>query len=214
RPDSARAQGRRRCDPARQLHARPPPPRPRVDRWTGTHRSQRRHHVDQVAAPGRTRSRLHFHRRPRPPKRLGRHRTRLARMTPAAPDLTILRALLDAGDGFVSGNALARELGVSRVSVWQHMEKLRDQGFGFEAIRSRGYRLTAKPAALNAALIAARLPAALDCRIVALDTVDSTNDEAMRLVSQGASTPLVVIAAQQTRGRGRMGREWLSEPNG
>ncbi len=135
-------------------------------------------------------------------------------MTPAAPDLTILRALLDAGDGFVSGNALARELGVSRVSVWQHMEKLRDQGFGFEAVRSRGYRLTAKPAALNAALIAARLPAALDCRIIALDTVDSTNDEAMRLVSQGATTPLVVIAAEQTRGRGRMGREWLSEPNG
>lgn len=129
-------------------------------------------------------------------------------------DLLIVRALLDAGDGFVSGAHLAAELGMSRVAVWQHMEKLRDQGFAFEAVRSRGYRLTAKPTALNALLIEARLTPATPCTIVVLDRVDSTNDEAMRRVGQGAETPLVVISRAQTRGRGRMGREWLSEPNG
>ena len=94
------------------------------------------------------------------------------------------------------------------------MEKLRDQGFVFEAIRSRGYRLKSRPKLLNTLLIGAHLSDSVKCRIVALDTVDSTNDEAMRLLGQGVATPLVVMAHEQIRGRGRMGREWLSEPNG
>lgn len=129
-------------------------------------------------------------------------------------ELTILRTMLAAGDEFVSGSALAQELGMSRVAIWQHMEKLREQGFVFEAVRSRGYRLISRPTALNTLSIEARLAASTRCSIVALDTVDSTNDEAMRRVSQGNPTPLVVIAHEQTKGRGRMGREWMSEPNG
>ncbi|WP_221029491.1 biotin--[acetyl-CoA-carboxylase] ligase [Actomonas aquatica] len=135
-------------------------------------------------------------------------------MKTAHADLTIIRTLLDAGDDFVSGSSLADTLGLSRVAIWQHMEKLREQGFAFEAVRSRGYRLTAKPTTLNALLIEARLPAAARCTLVALDTVDSTNDEAMRRAALGEATPLVVIAREQTRGRGRMGRTWVSEPNG
>ncbi len=129
-------------------------------------------------------------------------------------DLTIIRTMLDAGDDFVSGSALAETLGMSRVAIWQHMEKLRDQGFAFEAVRSRGYRLTARPTTLNPLLIRARLPLAAQCTLVVLDTVDSTNDEAMRRTAQGEPTPLVVISREQTRGRGRMGRTWVSEPNG
>ena len=135
-------------------------------------------------------------------------------MKVSQPDLTIVRSLLDAGEGFVSGSDLASELGISRVAVWQHMEKLRDRGFAFEAIRSRGYRLTARPTQLDALSIEARLPVSNHCRVMVLDTVDSTNDEAMRQASQGTDTPLVVISREQTKGRGRLGRNWLSEPNG
>ena len=135
-------------------------------------------------------------------------------MKSSRPDLTILRTLLEVGDGFVSGTSLARTLGMSRVSIWQHMEKLRDQGFAFEAVPSRGYRLTGRPTSLNPLLIEARPPASTSCEIVALDSVDSTNDEAMRRVGQGSSTPLVVIAREQVRGRGRLGRDWFSAPNG
>lgn len=130
------------------------------------------------------------------------------------PDLYIVREMLKAGDEFVSGSALAEVVGISRVAIWQHMEKLRDRGFAFEAVRSRGYRLTTRPDELNALMIRARLPRDQACEVVVLDSVDSTNDEAMRRASQGASMPLVVIGREQTKGRGRLGREWLSEPNG
>jgi BirA family biotin operon repressor/biotin-[acetyl-CoA-carboxylase] ligase len=129
-------------------------------------------------------------------------------------DLTILRAMLTAGGGFVSGTALAQELGMSRVAIWQHMEKLREQGFVFEAVRSRGYRLTDRPMSLHALSIKAQIALSTPCSIITLDTVDSTNDEAMRRVGQGHPTPLIVISREQTKGRGRMGRDWLSEPNG
>jgi BirA family biotin operon repressor/biotin-[acetyl-CoA-carboxylase] ligase len=135
-------------------------------------------------------------------------------MKTTTPDLIILRKLLRAGDAFVSGSDLAEALGISRVAIWQHMEKLRDRGYAFEAIRSRGYRLTARPTALDALLIQAHLPSDVDCRVVVLDSIDSTNDEAMRRINENASLPLAVIAREQTKGRGRLGRTWLSEPNG
>ncbi len=135
-------------------------------------------------------------------------------MSEKNPELTIVRTLINTGDKFVSGSALAERLGMSRVAIWQHMEKLRNRGFVFEAIRSQGYRLVERPAALDALMIQARLAPSQRCRVVTLDTVDSTNDEAMRRLSQGEKAPFVVIAREQTQGRGRLGRDWLSEPNG
>ena len=135
-------------------------------------------------------------------------------MSAVPPEITILRTLTAAGEGFVSGTTLAETLGMSRVAVWQHMEKLREQGFTFEAVRSRGYRMTAHPEHLNQTLISARLTDGIDCRLIVLDSIDSTNDEALRRLSQGETSPLAVIAREQTKGRGRLGRQWLSEPNG
>lgn len=133
----------------------------------------------------------------------------------ATAEIAIVRALLAAGDGFVSGTALARTLGVSRVAVWQHMEKLREQGFAFEAARARGYRLTARPATLNAVLLRAQLaPGVRDFPVEVLAEVDSTNDEASRRLAAGAQAPFAIIARRQTRGRGRFGRSWHSEANG
>jgi BirA family transcriptional regulator, biotin operon repressor / biotin---[acetyl-CoA-carboxylase] ligase len=136
-------------------------------------------------------------------------------MSAPSPEVVILRALLEVGDGYVSGSVLAEQLGVSRVAVWQYAEKLREQGFEFEAVRSRGYRLVTRPAALNASLVAAHLPVRHhEFDMIVLETIDSTNDEAARRLSAGASTPFAVIAREQTRGRGRLGRAWHSEPNG
>ena len=128
--------------------------------------------------------------------------------------LTILRALLNAEDGFVSGNALAEQLGVSRVSVWGRMEQLRSQGFEFEAIRRKGYRISKKPDSLNALLTRTYLNNSADCpELVFLSTIDSTNDHASRLLSNDYEAPFIVISNEQTLGRGRMGRTWHSPPS-
>lgn len=132
-----------------------------------------------------------------------------------SPETIILRELLAHEGEFVSGAALARKLGISRVAIWQHLEKLRAEGYTFEAVRARGYRLTGRPQRLEVNLIRAYLPLRdRGLTLTVLDQVDSTNDEAARELSRGRATPFVILAREQTGGRGRFGRKWLSEPNG
>ena len=137
-------------------------------------------------------------------------------MPTARPELVILQALLEAGDdGVVSGASLARALGVSRVSIWQYLEKLRDQGLQIESLHARGYRLGTRPAFLHPALLDAyRRPSATSPRIHFSDTLGSTNDEASRLLAAGEPAPLVVVARRQEKGRGRLGRAWHSATDG
>lgn len=133
----------------------------------------------------------------------------------STPEIVILRALLENEAQYVSGSDIARTLDMSRVAVWQYMEKLRAQGFNFEAVRARGYRLTGRPNVINRSLIEAYLSARnLSFGLECVDEIDSTNDEAMRQLATGRSTPFVVIAKRQTRGRGRFGRTWHSEADG
>lgn len=130
-------------------------------------------------------------------------------------EVLILREFMGARDDFVSGNHLAECLGISRVAIWSHMEKLRGQGFDFEAVRSKGYRLTVRPASLNEALILASLPrSAKALQVLVCDKIDSTNSEAERLLANGQCEPFLVLAREQTDGRGRLGRQWHSPENG
>jgi BirA family biotin operon repressor/biotin-[acetyl-CoA-carboxylase] ligase len=127
----------------------------------------------------------------------------------------ILRELLAAEPGWVSGGAIAAKLGVSRVSVWHQMEKLRAQGFAFEAQPARGYRLSGRPRMLHAGLVEAQLKVRRKAfSLLILDEVDSTNDECARQLAAGRATPFAVLAQRQSRGRGRFGRVWHSEANG
>ena len=124
----------------------------------------------------------------------------------------ILRELVAREPKWVSGSAIAAKLGVSRVAVWQHMEKLRAAGFEFEAQRARGYRLIARPRTLHTAFIETQLKVRpRNFSLVVIDTVDSTNDEAARQLAAGRPTPFAILARRQTHGRGRFGRVWHSE---
>lgn len=128
--------------------------------------------------------------------------------------LIILKVLLRAKENFVSGNHLAEKLGVSRVSIWGRMEQLRSQGFEFEGITRKGYRIIKKPESLNALLTRAYLTNPDECPdLVFLKTIDSTNAHATRLLANDYEAPFFVISNQQTLGRGRMGREWHSPPS-
>ena len=136
-------------------------------------------------------------------------------MTTKGTDQVILRELLAARGSWVSGTHLAAKLGVSRVAVWSHMNRLRREGFKFEAVRSHGYRLVSRPGRLSQGLIQAllrfRLP---DDAIIVMEEVDSTNSEAERRLALGQPTPFAIFAASQARGRGRFGRAWHSPNEG
>jgi BirA family biotin operon repressor/biotin-[acetyl-CoA-carboxylase] ligase len=132
-----------------------------------------------------------------------------------ALDSSILRAFLAAAGEPVSGDRLAKELGVTRVAVWSRLERLRAAGFVFAAAPRKGYRLEATPRTLHPALLDAHLrrlkvTAAVDL----LPTVDSTNSEAERRLAAGQEAPFAVLAQAQTAGRGRLGRRWHSGPSG
>jgi len=130
-------------------------------------------------------------------------------------DRIILLELLRADGAFVSGSDLAAKLGMSRVGVWARLEHFRNQGFEFEAVRHRGYRLTREPDHIFESLLRARLERiGADIPLHFLDSVDSTNSEAERLLAAGTETPFVVVSAEQTKGRGRLGRVWHSPRSG
>jgi BirA family biotin operon repressor/biotin-[acetyl-CoA-carboxylase] ligase len=127
----------------------------------------------------------------------------------------ILRELIAAEPGWVSGGAMAAKLGVSRVSVWHQMEKLRAQGFSFEAQPARGYRLSGRPGMLHAGLVEAQLKIRRKgFTFAVLDEVDSTNDECARQLAAGKTAPFAIFAQKQTKGRGRFGRVWHSAAKG
>ncbi len=128
-----------------------------------------------------------------------------------APRETILTLFSQTPDGFVSGERISAELGVSRTAVWKHIRSLRQAGYLIEAIPSRGYQLLQTPDVLMPEAI----QSGLECRWVGsrvhcFDETDSTNLQACRLGDEGATDGLVVIADRQSSGKGRMGRRWES----
>jgi len=133
-----------------------------------------------------------------------------------SPELIILSELLTASPDYLSGQSLARTLGMSRVAVWQYMEKLRGQGFEFEAKHACGYRLAATPLELHPTYIELLLRShgRNTLPFTLYDSIDSTNDEATRQLARGAPAPFAILAREQTQGRGRFKRYWQSGKHG
>ncbi|MEF3301765.1 biotin--[acetyl-CoA-carboxylase] ligase [Paenibacillus sp. GYB003] len=112
---------------------------------------------------------------------------------------------------YISGEQLSEKLGCTRTAVWKHISALREQGYSFEAVPRRGYRLTGVPDRYDAAELLSRLNTRTMGRSIKLfDTVESTQTIAHKLAEQGAPEGTLVLAEQQTAGRGRMGRSWHS----
>ncbi|MDT8442129.1 MAG: biotin--[acetyl-CoA-carboxylase] ligase [Desulfuromonadales bacterium] len=132
-------------------------------------------------------------------------------MTSSGTREKILGLFRQAADGFVSGAAISRELGVSRSAVWKQIEALRQLGYQIDAVPSRGYRLLASPDALLPEELQTGLETALiGRRLHCFSSLESTNLQAFALGEQEAEEGTVVIAEQQTAGKGRMGRRWES----
>ncbi|HEU4963711.1 MAG TPA: biotin--[acetyl-CoA-carboxylase] ligase [Bacilli bacterium] len=127
---------------------------------------------------------------------------------------TILHMLRERPSDFVSGEAMCQSLGVSRTAVWKHIKDLQDAGYKIEAVRNRGYRLVDTPDLVTAAEVREGLTTSLLGQpIIYRDSIDSTNILAQQLASEGAVEGTLVIADEQTSGRGRRGRNWFSPPH-
>lgn len=119
--------------------------------------------------------------------------------------------LLRTADGYVSGEELSEKLGITRTAIWKNINLLREGGYEIESATNRGYRLACAPDALTECEILNGLKTSVIGRTVyAYDTIDSTNNEAKRLAQAGAPHGSIFIAEQQTNGKGRLGRTWIS----
>jgi BirA family biotin operon repressor/biotin-[acetyl-CoA-carboxylase] ligase len=120
------------------------------------------------------------------------------------------RQVLDAlAAGPVSGPALAERLDVSRAAVWKHVEALREAGFDVESTDD-GYVLAGVPE-YGGPAIEFGLDAPFDVEFH--DSLASTNATARDRAGEGAED-VVVVAGEQTGGRGRLDREWESPAGG
>ncbi|QUE89217.1 bifunctional biotin--[acetyl-CoA-carboxylase] ligase/biotin operon repressor BirA [Pseudomonas sp. SCA2728.1_7] len=120
--------------------------------------------------------------------------------------LTLLNLLKDGR--FHSGQDLGAALGISRSAVWKQLQHLEAElGLSIHKVRGRGYQLASPLMLLDALTISAIAPS---WPVTVLDSVDSTNAEALRAIGQGGQAPFLVLAERQVSGRGRRGRKWVS----
>ena len=122
--------------------------------------------------------------------------------------LTLLRQ----EEGFLSGEALSRRLGLSRAAVWKAVDALRREGYEIEARTGLGYRLASAPDALTEAEIRSFLgrTAVVGRELRCFEELDSTNNYLKSLPQAEGSDGLAVTAECQTAGRGRMDRSFQS----
>jgi BirA family biotin operon repressor/biotin-[acetyl-CoA-carboxylase] ligase len=124
----------------------------------------------------------------------------------------LLAVLSDNAMIVISGAKIAREIGVTRGTVWRWIEKLRALGVRVKGHPRTGYQIERVPDILAPKILHRRLqPGPLGKRIYHFFKIDSTNSVAMALGEKGEPHGTVVVAEEQTAGRGRAGHTWHSE---
>lgn len=114
---------------------------------------------------------------------------------------------------YVSGEEMSRKLGMTRAAVWKKIEQLRSEGWGIESGGKRGYRLDAgdriDPVLWTDRLTTKELGKG---EIRYALTLDSTNRQVKQMAVAGAPNGSLALCEEQTAGRGRLGRTWVSSP--
>lgn len=123
-----------------------------------------------------------------------------------------LLALLEDSKGtFFSGEEIARTLQVSRAAVWKAVNALREDGYTIDAATNKGYRLSPDSDILSPQGIRRFLkPEYRDLDLTVLPTAPSTNALVREKANQGRPEGCVIVACEQTAGRGRYGRQFFS----
>ena len=118
-------------------------------------------------------------------------------------------------ESFLSGEEVSQMLGISRQALWKHIEKFREIGYKIEAVPHLGYKLLEVPEKI----LVSEIKWNLKTKIIGKEihyykSLGSTNDIAYDLGRTGAGEGTLVIANEQTKGRGRLGRRWESPEKG
>lgn len=123
----------------------------------------------------------------------------------------IIRLLKKNENEFISGEDISSTLGISRAAVWKYMKAIKEDGYNIESVSRKGYKLISSPDLLTFEEISPYLNTSyIGKEIVYFNSIDSTNNEAKKLASSGCSEGIVIISEEQTMGRGRLGRNWVS----
>ena len=120
-------------------------------------------------------------------------------------------AVLRNTEDYVSGQELCERFGVSRTAVWKAINQLKESGYQIEAVQNKGYRLVASPDIMSVSeLESIRRTKWVGNKIYYFDSIDSTNNYAKKIAEEGEPEGTLIVADEQTKGRGRRGRVWTS----
>jgi BirA family biotin operon repressor/biotin-[acetyl-CoA-carboxylase] ligase len=125
-------------------------------------------------------------------------------------DRDIFEAKLTSSGGLFSGAELARELGISRAAVHKRIQRLRALGRRIEGVPGEGYFRRSSPDDVSTPPVAEGLGTPYHY----FERLGSTQDDVKRRALAGAPEGTLVLAEEQTAGRGRLGRAWLSPRGG
>lgn len=114
-------------------------------------------------------------------------------------------------DGFLSGEEMSKRLGITRAAVWKKIVALREKDYEIEGSTAKGYRLLKTPE-FSVEELRTLIRGEIGREIIFFESIGSTNTAALELAEKGAPHGTVVIADRQTKGKGRLGRTWVSPP--
>ncbi len=121
-------------------------------------------------------------------------------------------AYLKSTSEYVSGEEISHRLAISRQALWKHIHQLKDAGYDIVAVPHLGYKLVSSPDRLFAQEITHGLGTkVLGRHVYFFESVPSTMDIAVQRGIAGEPEGALILAETQTKGRGRMGREWISQ---
>lgn len=112
---------------------------------------------------------------------------------------------------YVSGDWISHHLGISRQALWKHIQELKETGYDIIAVPHLGYKLISSPDKLLPTEISYGINTKfIGRKIYYFDAVSSTMDVAFQFGIKGAPEGTLILAEAQTKGRGRLGRSWIS----
>lgn len=120
--------------------------------------------------------------------------------------------ILQNSNDYISGQEISKKLNVSRQAVWKAINALKEQGFTIDSVTNKGYKIIDYPKALNKQVLDNILETEfIGKNMIVLETTGSTNDYLKALGHKDCENGTVAAAREQTSGKGRLGRKWVSK---